>query len=153
MNTENARIVFRNIDGSCGVITPAPDALTFMSIEEIAKKDVPEGCNYRISTIDKLPANRLFRDAWTDENATDTVDIDMQKARAIHLCRLRVVRNAKLRALDLEYIKADEKSDTNKKTDIANLKQALRDLPETLDLSTAQTPEQLTAIMPEILNA
>jgi hypothetical protein len=110
--------------------------------------DLDQKVQYRITEKSNLPESRDFRNAWTDDNPTETVDVNMEKARGIHLNKLRELRKPKLDALDKEYMKADEMSNTAKKVEIAAKKQALRDIPQTLDLSIAQTPDELKAIIP-----
>jgi hypothetical protein len=74
----------------------------------------------------------------------------MVKARTIHLDRIRVKRNLALAALDVDALKAIEKSDTATLETVATQKQALRDLPQTIaaDLEAAKTVEELKAIKP-----
>lgn len=132
-------IVFNNFDGSCAVIIPAPKC--DLSIEEIAQKDVPEGLEYRI--LDKLPSDKDYRNAWVLNLETDAVEFDLEKAREIHMDKIREVRDAKLKILDIETLKG---------IDVQAEKQVLRDLPQTIDLSVAQTIEELKAIMPSELN-
>lgn len=55
------RIIYKKPDGGVAVITPAECGLT---IEEIAAMSVPEGALYRIVSVDTLPTDRTFRDAW-----------------------------------------------------------------------------------------
>jgi hypothetical protein len=40
-----------------------------MSIEDIAKKDVPTGLKYKIVDISDIPSDRTFRNAWTIDEA------------------------------------------------------------------------------------
>ena len=57
-------IIYPNGQGGVCVVTPTPDALQFMSIEEIAAKDVPQGIEYKIIDASELPQDRTFRNAW-----------------------------------------------------------------------------------------
>ena len=68
-------IIYKNIDGSIGIIIPTPDVLQFMTVEQIAKKDVPTGLNYKIINTSDLPTDLDFIDAWTidDGELTDGV--------------------------------------------------------------------------------
>lgn len=50
-------------------------------IDFMGWKDVPEGLEWRIATTDALPASRNYRNAWTDANPTETVDVDLEKAK------------------------------------------------------------------------
>jgi hypothetical protein len=60
---------------SLNIITPTQDALSSMTIEEIAKKDVPTGYKYKIINKSELPSVRTFRDAWTisEDELTDGI--------------------------------------------------------------------------------
>lgn len=71
-----------------------------------------------------------------------TVTVNMSKARGIHLAEIRRVRNSELAALDITFMRAIEAGDTEAQTEIAKVKQLLRDIPQTFDL-TARTPGQL----------
>lgn len=58
------RIIFKTPDNGVGVIVPTPEALKSMTMEELAKKDVPAGAPYRIVDTSEIPTDRTFRDAW-----------------------------------------------------------------------------------------
>jgi len=80
------------------------------------------------------------------------INVNMNKARGIHMNVIRGVRDAELAALDLPYIRALEAGDTEAQAAIAVKKQTLRDIPQTFDL-TARTPEQLKGKWPAELPA
>lgn len=69
------KIIYKNENGGVSVLHPAEEALSFMTIDEIAKKDVPTGVKYKIVEDSYLPADRTYRDAWTidEELLTDGV--------------------------------------------------------------------------------
>ena len=160
-------IVIKNSDGSVGIVVPAPEMfdgesrtrkilaeqniLTGENSEEkilewIIKKDVPVGASYRIIDRSQLPADRTFRDAWTDDFPTETVDINMEKARAIHMDKIRTARNKALAKLDAEHRKAS--GDVSKQAEIDAKAQILRDIPSTFDLSIANTIDELKSLWP-----
>lgn len=58
------RIIYPTDDGGVAVVIPAPEALETMTIEEIAAKDVPAGKEFKIVSVDDIPSDRTFRDAW-----------------------------------------------------------------------------------------
>lgn len=58
----NKRIIYPTPDGGVAIIVPAPD--TGLTIEEIARKDVPHGVDFRIVAVDDVPNDRTFRNAW-----------------------------------------------------------------------------------------
>ena len=60
------RIIYKNTDGSIGIIIPADCGLT---VEEIAQKDVPTGLNYKIVDVSDILSDRTFRNAWTIDDA------------------------------------------------------------------------------------
>ena len=82
------------------------------------------------------------------------VNVDMTKARAIHLEEIRKVRNAELAKEDITFMRAVEDGDTDAQATIKTKKQTLRDLPATFDITTGvDTPEQLKAKWPTELPA
>ena len=81
------------------------------------------------------------------------INVDMTKARAIHMDAIRVVRNAELAAKDVTFMRAVEAGDTDAQATIGTEKQTLRDLPATFDLTTAGTPELLKSLWPTELPA
>lgn len=93
-----------------------------------------------------IPTDRTFRAAWSPG-----MTVDMGKARAIHMDRIRKARDAALPALDVEFTKAQGKKDAAKADEVEAKRQALRDLPSTFDLSVAKTPEELKALWPDEL--
>lgn len=60
----NQIIIYPNGQGGVCVVTPTPEALEIMTIEEIAAKDVPQGIEYKIIDASELPQDRTFRNAW-----------------------------------------------------------------------------------------
>ena len=111
---------------------------------------LPAGVAYRIIEANEIPTHRLFRNAWSDDG--DEIAVDMSKARDIHMDDIRVDRDKKLTELDVTFMRAIEDDDSDAQSAASVEKQALRDIPETFDLSSASTPEQLTALWPEDLD-
>jgi len=60
------RIIYKNTDGIINIILPIDSSLT---VEEIARKDVPTGLSYKIVNVSEIPSERTFRDAWTIDDA------------------------------------------------------------------------------------
>jgi|TARA_R110002012_G_scaffold84546_1_gene211404 hypothetical protein len=82
------------------------------------------------------------------------VNVDMTKARAIHLEEIRRVRNEELVKEDVTFMRAVEDGDTDAQATIKTKKQTLRDLPTTFDITTdVDTPEKLKAKWPTELPA
>ena len=76
------------------------------------------------------------------------INVNMTKARTIHMDAIRVVRNAELAAKDITFMRAVEAGDASAQSTIGTEKQVLRDLPATFDLTDAGTPELLKAKWP-----
>ena len=66
------KIIYKNESGGVSILHPTDEALSFMTIDEIAKKDVPTGLPYKIVEDSEVPTDRTFRDAWTIDEATLT---------------------------------------------------------------------------------
>lgn len=63
------KIIYKNQDGGVAIIHPTVEALSIMTIEEIALKDVPAGLPFTIVEDDVIPSDRTFRNAWTIDDA------------------------------------------------------------------------------------
>ena len=61
------RIIYKNTDGSVSVIVPITNS--GLTVEQIAKKDVPTGKAYKIVDVSDISSDRTFRDAWTIDEA------------------------------------------------------------------------------------
>jgi hypothetical protein len=59
---QDKRIIYATPDGGVSIIVPAPEC--GLTIEEIARKDVPAGVDYRIVNVSEIPTDRTFRNAW-----------------------------------------------------------------------------------------
>tara|TARA_A100001201_G_scaffold81075_1_gene72412 strand:- start:1185 stop:1688 length:504 start_codon:yes stop_codon:yes gene_type:complete len=77
--------------------------------------------------------------------------VDMDLAREYHMAVLRETRNFVIKAYDLNTTKALERNDKDRLQYIQAVKQQLRDLPNTLDLSKAETPDELYNVRPHII--
>ncbi|MEE9905553.1 MAG: phage tail assembly chaperone [Chlorobium sp.] len=74
------------------------------------------------------------------------ITINMPKARGIKRNQLRAERAPMLSALDVEYQQADERKSTTAKKDIAQRKQALRDVTKHPAIEAATTPDDLKSL-------
>lgn len=92
---------------------------------------------------DAIPEDRYFRNALEY-----SLNVNMGKARGIHMDHIRKARDRELKRLDVEYMRADERGDTLGKQEISALKQRLRDIPQKFDLTVAKTPGELKALWP-----
>jgi hypothetical protein len=97
----------------------------------------------------EIPQDRTFRDAWASEGKA--IAVNMDKARLLHMGRIRTSRDEQLKALDVPFMRAVEGGDVARQSEIARLKQSLRDIPAVFDLSAASNAEDLNALWPESL--
>ena len=77
------------------------------------------------------------------------INVNMTKARAIHLAEIRKVRDAELVKKDVTFMRAVEAGDASAQSTIGTEKPVLRDLPASFDITTVgDTPEKLKAKWP-----
>lgn len=69
------KIIYKNESGGVSILHPTVEALSFMTIDEIAKKDVPTGLPYKIVDDSEIPTDRTFRDAWVLDESTVWVGV------------------------------------------------------------------------------
>jgi len=118
------KIIYQTATG-VAILTPTGE----LSIEEVAKKDVPAGVAYRIVNDEDVPSDRTFRNAWKHD-----LTVDFPKAQALTKDRLRIDRKPLLEAQDVLFQRALE---TGKDaTAIVKEKQRLRDVTKLIDTAT-----------------
>lgn len=96
-------IIFCQPNGRVAICIPAPDS--GLTIEEVAEKDVPQGCEYEIIDESEIPKNSMFFDAWT---YSMPISIDVPGAHEIQKNRWRRAREPILKRLDIEFMRALE---------------------------------------------
>jgi hypothetical protein len=136
-------ITFPQANGQVAVIIPADPS---MSIEEIAAKDVPEGVPYKI--VDSLDIDNDYFNSY-DYSEETGAEVNIGKAKAIHLDKFRKARTPILAKLDIDYIKAIEVEDSVKASQIAIAKQELRDVTK---IALPDTLPEIKEVWPTILN-
>lgn len=132
-------ITYPQPNGQVAVVIPTGDV-------NDAIKDVPEGVEYKI--VDSIDIDNDYFNAY-EFDAELGAKVNIEKAKAIHLDKFRAARAPKLAKLDVEYMKAVEANDEEKKAEIVAAKQALR------DVTLTTLPDDLAGIKstwPDILN-
>jgi hypothetical protein len=149
------KIIFTRPDGGVSVVTPVintfgeEEGFTETQAEQRAWDKLPtDAINPRWCAANEIPGDRDFRGAWTDN--VSEINIDMAKARNIHLQQIRVKRNLELAKLDIQATKAQDVGDAETLAQIRARKQEMRDLPATLapTLASAVSADALKAIQP-----
>lgn len=147
-------IVYTRPDGGMTVSYPVrninePDVSEEFIIQRAWSKIPPDAIEPRLIFTEDIPQDRTFRDAW--EHDGEKVRVNMDKARVIHMNRIRKVRDKVLADLDIETIKALGQGDKIIMDAVEGQKRRLRNLPQTFDLSKAKTPEELQTLWPDEL--
>jgi hypothetical protein len=57
------KIIFTNAEGGLSIIHPTGE----LPVEDVARKDVPQGVPYKIVEDSAVPTDRTFRNAWVAE--------------------------------------------------------------------------------------
>ena len=72
------KIVYKNESGGIAIVSPTHEALKHMTIDEIAKKDVPTGLAFAIVNDSEIPTDRAYREAWVVDSSrlTDGIGAD-----------------------------------------------------------------------------
>lgn len=91
------RIIFENVDGTVGVIVPAPGVAIKDCMEDIPATAVSS----EVVPVEDIPSDRTFRNAWKYD-ATKKIDIDMVKATEITHDRRRNKRDEEFAPLDIK---------------------------------------------------
>jgi hypothetical protein len=146
------RVVWTDVQGRLNVTTPVrckgEEAMTDEELIARARENdlPPDAIDVREMGADEILGDRTFRDAWHLDGGR--IAVRMDRAREIHLARIRFIRDAELARLDVEWMRAFARGDTKGAAEVEAQKQALRDLPATLDLAGAATPDELKALWP-----
>ena len=149
------KIIYTRTDGGVSVVGPALDnqLATETEAEFMARIQalvVPgDAINPQVVDESVIPVDRTFRNALRQNGSL--LMHDMPKCRDIWRGKLRELRRPKMEALDTAYMQADERGDTVEKARIAAEKQQLRDVTADARIEAAWTPEELKAVMPDIL--
>lgn len=132
-------ITYPQPNGQVAIVIPTGDV-------NDAIKDVPLGIEYKI--VDSVDIDNDYFNAYEFDAELGT-KVNIEKAKAIHLDKFRAARSPKLAKLDIDFMKAVEANDEDKKAEIMVEKQSLR------DVTLTPLPEDLAGIKatwPNILN-
>lgn len=142
------RIVFDDTNGSVIVLIPVLES--GLSLEEIAKKDVPTGVDYSIVDVSELPPSRLFRNAWKLEDGI--LSVDLAKARRIRMEQLRTEKLAAIQLLESAFLDAVDSGDRQAQGDLSNRISNLKLQSKKAAVDAATSPDELEQIRFEMQN-
>lgn len=153
------RFARKRPDGGVAIITAAPKEhlerllgpMTDAQYRDhvLDRNGITEGDVVELPDAEAVPDDRTFRDAWSLNGRG--VEVDMGKARDIHMGRIRRARDAKLSALDVLWMRASARKDDTAADAIEADRQKLRDIPQTFGLGGAASPKELKALWPKEL--
>lgn len=132
-------IIYPQTDNKLAVIIPT-------GAVEDCLKDVPEGVPYNI--VESLDIDDSYFNAY-EFHPEVGAEVNIDKAKAIHLDKFREARKPKLSKLDVDYMKAIEVEDHVAASAIALKKQELRDVTKT---PLPDTLPEIKEVWPDILN-
>lgn len=133
------------------LVTVVYDETEAEFIGRIQAKDVPPNATNVVVVDDAdMPVySSLLRNSWRQVRANPPT-VNMPFARGIVTDHIRLERDERLAALDIDYMRADEAGNVPEKERVAVVKQELRDLPATIqpDLDAIDQPGELEAYEP-----
>ena len=105
------------------------------------------GGDRRLSTDHQEPATGdHFFSAWEWPSGEGTILVNIEKARKSQRNSIRQEREFRWPDADSTWFKAQESGDVLAIASAVAIKQALRDAPDHVSITNAQTPEELIAI-------
>lgn len=132
------RIVINNGDGTVSILTP---------ITSNYKKDIPKDKKYRVADVGDLPGDRIFREAWTDDVSTDTVNVDIARAKEICHTIRRKNRDKLMAPLDIKATIPTE----SKEVEIDRRKIREENAKLQVDIEKANNADKLKDLIKEII--
>ncbi len=140
-------IILTQEDGTCAVVHLAPGSTFSIEDMRVRAAERNNATDAEIVEDSVIPSDWTFRNAWV--KVASVIDTDMVRAREIWRGVIREARDPKLAALDVEFQRCvEENVDT---TEVVQQKQELRDAPQDPAIDAAQTPEELKAVWPAVL--
>lgn len=153
------KFVYTDADGNLCVVHAAPKEhlekvlgkLTDKAYRKhVLARSIPDDAiNVREISVDDIPADRKYRNAWVDRSEASSIDICMVKVKDLLLKDLRERRNALLAKSDPLVTREIETGKVD--VDLRSKRQALRDCTEPLkavavDDSHLNCPEKLAEL-------
>jgi hypothetical protein len=133
----NSRIIYGTPDGGVAVIIPTGE----LPVEDVFKKDVPQGVEAEIVDVSEIPSDRTFRNAW--EKSGKKITTNIAKAKNIAHEKRRNKRAAEFAPLDIEA------TIPSKAKAAESARQAIREKYEIMQdaIDEAQTTDELKEIL------
>lgn len=156
MSVEQVKVAVERQDGGLSIMSIViedghgiKNEITTELIQGEISRSVQNAIEWFVLSDNEIPQSRIYRNSW--ENNNGVIVHNMIKARDIHRERMRFARIEKMEALDVAYMMADESGDNQMKRDIADQKNALREVTDIPEIEEADTIEELMSVWPDIL--
>lgn len=138
------KIIYKNDVGGVSIIHPSDEALSTLSIEDIAEKDVPKGVDFRIVSDTDIPQSLTFREAWevndSEPNDSESIKVNLDVAKKILHDKCKNKRADLFKQLDINATTSAE-AEASKQL-IRNEFVTIQD-----EIDNAQTVDQLEIII------
>jgi len=152
------KIIIKRADGGTSILQPSSkhdftlDAAAQRDVDEWDRTSPSPAVSWRRTSSDNVPTDKEFRNAWTDDNPGETVDVDISKAKVIQTDRIRASRDAKWPDFDKRYLIAEH--DSADLTTLNTERQTLKDIPNNaqIDIDSATDVAALKAAWPSELS-
>jgi len=145
---EKVRVLYRD-DGGVSVVHPAPKSKREDETEEqwlnrVFTKATPDGLTFKDIDMKTEPLpDRRFREAWSNGTNGNTIEVDLDKAKAQVLVELRRERDKGLVITDGLMAKENEIGTQEGIDALKVYRQKLRDLPTTVGIDKIATVQEL----------
>ena len=141
MANSDKRVIWTDsVTGYVCTLTPSDNCKR--TVEEIAKKDVPDGETYYILNTTDVPTDNIYWEA-INYHPSQGFTYDIAKAKEVQKGLIRTAREPKLQELDIQFQRALETGEST--SDIVANKQKLRDATENGALINANTIAEIKA--------
>jgi len=136
------RIVYTRPDGGVSVVCPAPEFVAQFPTEQealaaVQVKAVPaDAINVKICDVINIPTSRRFRNCWRQVGTTPPV-VDLPLAREQRMSEIRTERDKRLAISDGQMARAQDTGTPAEVMVLRGKRQALRDLPVTVETELA----------------
>lgn len=132
-------IIWENGEG--GVYTTTPSDQN--NIDNIRNELVPSDAQSFICDASEL-SDRKWIKSWVMSGGK--IEINTAKARDVYREHIRAVRPAFFEVLDRDSVIATENNDLEKRAEIVNKKNILRNLPTSIEIENAKSIEELKGL-------
>lgn len=154
----NRRIIVRKPDETVEILIPANEYVQELinngmteeeAVDFIKNKDIESGLETKKLDVSEISTDRRYRNCWKWETSkANKIGIDMVKAKAQFMSKMRETRNKELQETDAEMVRINEIGGPQEISDLKKRRQSLRDIPQNwqAQVDAAVTTEDLDSV-------